>query len=1148
MRYTTPFYMGLMAWTLASGATAEATSVWRRTIGDHIGRSWTNELIHFEVSGPLQIEPARCRLMVVDGDGERREIPYQVSDLAEDKDAGGWRCKVWCVTDLPMFGTRTFELQRSPADKRLARPLPVDKKAGTIRLGSGPLVIEIPSTVKPGTAEAEMPVPVLRMEHAEAGRWIGGGRFEGVGKLEELTTEVHAGPVFTDAYLDYVFENGAYSVFLRLIRGTAVVLWREKKRMEGEAKLILDCAAGLGDLSDRVRSGRGQSVRFRAFAPAWGWPPPPRWTTVWDKRREWGIAVFTGDPLEFGYDPDMAEARRYPAAPAVFLGSAGPYDGKLFNASGFRLNVSWDEKVHAALELGLGRGTRSLGIGFVRGQPIGEEEAPPAVPDSPELEETAEVIADLLAPDAGEPAPPQPMDHVWISDPAHRLFSKYAYNPLDEVKDYVLDYEGDPPSSYPKCVFDAERRDAWRKSLTGDTGDKDFSMLGFPGGPEWREPYLRYLGTSLIPKAIANPSGKDAELLREFAMVRGYQAAQNVLNCDTIIGAHNWITVFAGNGLLAAADLGMPLLRERERRILRARLLLLGYRLGSDRFMCKNRRWMPAFINMTQGAYMLFAFMPALFPEHPMAEAWREKALTQYEREMWAWGGPEAEEAWMECPHYALCSLEGITAAAYAYHNSSGDERLMDHPALRGGLSWLAKISTPPDARQGGVRHNPAIGNTYPGERSSLYAYAAALFHKRDPAFAAEMRWMWEQQGRPKAPTLGSVCPGTVGLHELLTDVDIPAQAPEWKSEHLKTCGVVLRNGFPSDRESMLYLIQGWRHDHYDNDLGSFFLWGKGMPLSLDWGYFGRDGAWAHNVVTPSGKGKIATFEAQSGGDYVHSAAPGWDRQILFVKDDDPLGPNYFVIRDTIGSKPGTWSFWLHTPLPPVRQDDMVRALGHFDVDMDLWFGPSAIPMLDGQTDEEGGIKTQEKTRRCGVSEWGLTQYGLNLGMPSDASFLWVIYPRLAERRGNGSSFAATPSYGKGTPSIDDSGIGADAVDRLHSKGDDEVDEFLDALAKDEEREKHKRGEEEPGFAWLGSTGKPARFTPIADGRGVKVESPEGTDYVFLGRQPFQYQEGRLVFEGTAGAVSIRDGQARLTLSAGALLEYGESQVVAEAK
>ena len=61
-------------------------------------------------------------------------------------------------------------------------------------------------------------------------------------------------------------------------------------------------------------------------------------------------------------------------------------------------------------------------------------------------------------------------------------------------------------------------------------------------------------------------------------------------------------------------------------------------------------------------------------------------------------------------------------------------------------------------------------------------------------------------------------------------------------------------------------------------------------------------------------------------------------------------------------------------------------------------------------------------------------------------------------------------------------------------------------------------------------TEKPPIFNALADGKVIKNQSNPGTDYVFLGSSPFDFQEGELTFHGTVGVVQHRAGKYVLSL------------------
>jgi hypothetical protein len=58
----------------------------------------------------------------------------------------------------------------------------------------------------------------------------------------------------------------------------------------------------------------------------------------------------------------------------------------------------------------------------------------------------------------------------------------------------------------------------------------------------------------------------------------------------------------------------------------------------------------------------------------------------------------------------------------------------------------------------------------------------------------------------------------------------------------------------------------------------------------------------------------------------------------------------------------------------------------------------------------------------------------------------------------------------------------------------------------------------------------------------VKVETPTGTDYIFLGPEEFTFQEGEVSFQGTVGAIQLRGERGVLALgAAGRISAQGQS-------
>jgi hypothetical protein len=76
--------------------------------------------------------------------------------------------------------------------------------------------------------------------------------------------------------------------------------------------------------------------------------------------------------------------------------------------------------------------------------------------------------------------------------------------------------------------------------------------------------------------------------------------------------------------------------------------------------------------------------------------------------------------------------------------------------------------------------------------------------------------------------------------------------------------------------------------------------------------------------------------------DYTSGVRQGWQRQIAFVKDKDPLAPNYIVIADTFDktAAPTIWRLYVAGDCTPIRNGVTVNAWDRKDVAMDVIFLP----------------------------------------------------------------------------------------------------------------------------------------------------------------------------------------------------------------
>jgi len=950
-------------------------TLWQTTLKDRIGHAWSGELVHFDIPIRLAADPAHHRLIVAEGD-TAAEIPFQTT-VSPDR-----KRQLWCVVNLSPFAEKTLRLEARPAATDITTPMPATEAKDRWQIESGALRIEVPRSIADRTAENDAPPPLLRLQNAAGSPWVGAGRFKGTGDLLSLKAAVHRGPVTTEATLHYEFEKGKYDAWLRLIRGQPEVLWMERGEFQSsDASLEWDLAGfepgtGVWDYyrtqsewrktalgvskAYPIEDGQAETTTFTPWVQ-WWMDDVSTWLELWDKEKAWAIGIFTGDPLDWG-----------------------PEDREAYRAAAFRLDR---QGRRAKLHLPLRKGTRTWGLSLA-----------PRTPD--------ERIG--------------PNTTVGPADTARRQI-KYAESPLDEVKDYVLT-DATPPTSYPLFAItkaDRERlRGAapqgipflqklaeaaeWARKARPIEDAEGFWHLGVP--PDQRPwPALPPKDTLAAAALLGIPWAAESHL-RCMVLRESLGCVENILRHVTGpgmgIAPHNWMCGGPLAYLPPLADLAMPHLSSRERDVLCARLLFLAYKLASERYWAP-RLGFSANPNMTTLVYAELAFLSFLFPKHPMAAEWRKAGVGEMFHEVETWSGPNG--GWLEAPHYATVALDHIVAIGYATKNLGLGDKLLYHERLKKSIEWLAKIATPPDPRFHGLRHSPPIGNTWLYETTCLPGYMAKVWRDRDPAYANAMQWMWEQQGRPLHPGIGGAYPTTDGFREALFSPFPSLGPPQWGSEQFPGSGAILRAHFPGDRETQLYLIQGKLHDHYDDDQGSFELWGKGRPLLCDFGYNGYDPAEHHNRMDINGPGDIVAFATTPAADFLHNRQGAWDRRILFVKDPDPLGPNYVLIRDTVGkdaARPGNWRLWMNASEPPQldRQDDTtVRARGRHDVDLDLWFPPAAKALLPL---DKGSLKTDFlsiKTHSAGPPS--TDQYGLHLVLEPGASLPFILYPRLRDEK-----------------------------------------------------------------------------------------------------------------------------------------------------
>ena len=960
------------------------------TLQDFVNRNWQNEFVSFPLSS-YAAGQVRAKRALVDPAG--RPTPYQVMEAGSAK-------RIAFMANVPPFATAAFQFTNLPA--AAATDIAVEETADTIRLVNGKTGVAIAKALKPGQA----PLQGIRLK---SGQWTGASSFSANLVPTGYSARVTArGPVFAEAVARATFaSNQTWEIRFRLQSGEPVVLIEEEMALQDKAGTVavtLDTAFKPDTLLSRW--GKGTLGKNAAYPVPDGlvYTMEP-WVHWWEQERQGNCCALFGKNagdllvLAAGFagqwvDPAIPAARR--AATRIDLTR---------DAAGMNLTLP------------LANGRRMWMVGAIDKEP------------------SAAFVADSK--------------NEFKSPPYYQLLIKHGHFPLDMVKDWVLRWDHDA-AAHPRLMLTKSDAERFRASVTNLA-----------------------VYTNAIPRYLSDPNP-----LNQFSMegpITAYLASNDpvlgrfladsacrmVQDCLEIFFGQDTVPYGAaphhhqgvGAAVLLADAVMSGALTPPQRERLLAQIAFIGYALSRPDFW-SPARGLSANPNMTTSVYGYQTTIACFMPSHPMAGEWVKEGFAQLKDQLDNWS--DSNGGWLEAPHYAMVSFDQILAVLRMAANAGLSQDLYRDPKVRAVADWFGKISTPPDSRLKGSRHLPPLGNTYMCEPTGEFGILAFLFRDRDPEFASRMQWLYRQHGAFPQPGIGGGYPGFAGWRGLLLDPAIPERAPAWKSELFPETGVVLRNAFPSERETQLHMILGRNHAHYDQDSGSITIYGKGRILAEDFGYYGCAPADDHSLVeSPAaangGTMAVRDFAPGEAFDYVAGVSAGWTRQVAFVKDPDPLAPNYFVVHDHMAAPAAlTWRLWL-TASKVTPGAMTATAEGKEDADLDVFFAqPSGA-----------ALKTEDKTRTsgCGISPDGRmgpytsTQTGLILVPSGPTSDVFaVLYPRLK------------------------------------------------------------------------TEARPA-ITPLAGGRGVKVQAAGRTDYVFLAETPFQFAEGDVSFDGMAGCLQQRPGR-----------------------
>ena len=961
------------------------------TIRDHIGVDWKDELVHYDLSFSPGAVKGSALVSVAPQKG--KAIPCQVSDVQRHEADGSVRsCKVWFLATVPAHGETTYVI--TPGRKGPAGPgVSVKQADGFVELTTkapGPIGIRLPLGARtfdwPAPA-SDVPGPIQALL-LPSGRWCGEGRFEWPYAVRSYTAEITAtGPVFAEARVRYEFETGYWTLTAKIIQGHPMVVitealdngQNEQEAFDVDRFYSFIINAGGFKPSQCFFGGRndkpGQETLLKAgVKEAW-----MEWGRV---RESWFASPVHGYELAFNEDRTDYHLIGWPAHTARigclvrFLEPGGDAVGFAAldtmawrNPLALRFRVNTAGELAASLPLQVYKQEWATD-GFRHGSPnyTGKTLFVPPT--------TARRKYGIMLTKAEDETQTK-LESLFA------MASKLGSNPLDEVKDWALDWPdpmGDTEWSAESTTTGtnalALMRDRVRfKQALGDFGR--YSMAYHYGFAKGMLPGIQKVIDD--PKALT--TAERAELRRLCAWL-----AYDMNSHDTF----PWGT---------------------------------GFHLNN-----------PNMSIMAMEARIKTALLVRDHPNFVEWGRWTREFLKGYIRRFTRDSG-----ALYENPHYSLGVTLDWSGQVNAILRESGLGDALDSSLFRKSMRFAIDWISPPDPRFNGHRVILPLGNcSYQSVPPSFANQYVAYYKERDPQLAGMLQW-FANQTLPEAKKI-----------DLAEEI-----VPDLRSVHYEGDGVSFRHGFGTPHETLFRMMAGDCDGHYEweSDQMTYTLYAKGQPINLHFGngYFPMFcRPWLRNRVSidhmyeasERNKTEVLATAFSPEADYLRAVrgidrirplkteypvmdaqgartapeesgnwptVPDWEdipmtewyRQVLFLKDADPKGPNYFVLRDDFGgtpTRPTDLSLWfLANSMTNVG--DTLHFDGQCEVDMDVFVAQPES--FEPETGSHRHIQ-QPYVRYTGFDpkyhpdgKLGEKQLFLRIKQPAGQGYMVVLYPRL---------------------------------------------------------------------------------------------------------------------------------------------------------
>lgn len=1039
---------------VAGSALGAAEPLQTFTVKDYLRHSWTNEIVHFPVSYRDWRMPKALTLT----DSSGRSVPSQVSGLGRS----GWSVTgtIWTVVSVPPKGEVVLQLRK-------------ESKTGTDKYPSSSSVLSLASQGQdfvlanefmsvllprlpgplPNPVElASLPPPFLALA-AEGTNWLGRGVWTNAGPpllvKNAATTVIEQGPVRTTVRYRLTFADGRfYQADITLGARQDAVLFTDETdvdatnalfRLSFQPSLMPDRVFWRNNFyADSYKGLTGEAIPTGRDQLLFQLCP---WSFWWQQNRTTWAGLYRHEAVPFIGVLAVRPSRWLPAGWDGFDRTMIPFTARPGGQVDADLGLmAWTQKKADGTNE-FSRAHRELAFTAGRAADF-VDKAKMAI-----LKEAETALRDkdngkwnlLLG------------KGMWLFK-LRRQLTQYSEFPLDEVKDFSLDFKpASPGRKHPYLLFAPEDLDRARQQaktnpalkveLTNATTyitrlNPEALIAKIRKEPDGWQAFFRenYVGNGMYectPLAyVCDDNPTNGILLAAGVKGLATQVADQFLNNPErpSLGANAHM---AGTTLLrlllaydAIAESGH--LTPADKADIEAVLVFGGYVFDHPDYWNTDVGLCSANPNMTSLLRLPLGLLGLFLDGHPRSAHWLEFAENELQSELK--NGISKDGAWLECPFYQAPTLDGMFMLAQAVKNVKGKDYFAD-PNFKATMDYYGFLLTPPDARYPTNTPTlplpmtvPGVGDAFPFFTTSFNGWMARVTAQSDPAFSARQQFYWQQQ------TYSWINGGRASsFMPALCDIALPAAAPVELSRAFEGFGNILRTSWTDRNASYLAHRCGYFTHHFDpGDPNSIIYYAKGAPLCMDFAHRGATAEevttmWRpdyHNAVsfnrpgTPNYWGaSVGPVDANRQGQEVRSLPATVDystgvsfgsggqknnRHVLLVKSADPLGATYLVMRDiTQDGQPNqefTWNLWCVAKEPEFT-GNVAHFPGLYGVDLDAHVLTPAAPQF---------VKDRYRYEQYVWPWWGLgklpeEQTGVHVRKSgSKEDFFTVLYPRAA--------------------------------------------------------------------------------------------------------------------------------------------------------